>query len=65
MLKLKDITRLASAQYKRLMKADLVIIDDIMLFPVEWNLALALFNLINQLYENTYLIITTNKKATD
>jgi DNA replication protein DnaC len=34
-LKLKEVTRSALAQYKRLTKADLIIIDDIMLFPME------------------------------
>lgn len=64
-LKLKEVTRSALADYKRLIKADLIIIDDIMLFPMEKNMALALFNFINQVYENTCFIITTNKMATD
>lgn len=61
MLKMKDFTRTAMAEYKRLSKANLIIIDDIMLFPVEKSLAVKLFNFINQLYENTSFIITTNK----
>lgn len=61
MLKLRDFTRTAAIEYKRLMKANLLVIDDIMLFPVEKTLAVTLFNFINQLYENTSLIITTNK----
>jgi DNA replication protein DnaC len=61
MLKMKDITRTAQAEYKRLSKANLIVIDDIMLFPVEKSLAVSLFNFINQLYENTSFIITTNK----
>lgn len=61
MLKMKDITRTAQAEYKRLSKANLLVIDDIMLFPVEKNMAVSLFNFINQLYENTSFIITTNK----
>jgi len=65
MLKLKDITRSALADYKRLNKANLIVIDDIMLFPVEKNLAINLFNFINQLYETTSFIITTNKMPTD
>lgn len=63
MLKLKDMTRTAMADYKRLTKADLIVIDDIMLFPVEKNQAVALFNFINLLYESTCFIITTNKMA--
>jgi DNA replication protein DnaC len=61
MLKMKDVTRSAGAHYRRLAKADLIVIDDIMLFPVEKNQAVALFNFFNQLYENTSFIITTNK----
>lgn len=65
MLKMKEVTRTALAEYKRLSKANLIVIDDIMLFPVEKSQAVNLFNFINQLYENTSFIITTNKKPTD
>lgn len=65
MLKIKDMTKTAMTDYKRLAKADLIIIDDIMLFPVEKNQAIALFNFINQLFEDTCFIITTNKMAAD
>ena len=44
-----------------MLKANLVAIDDIMLFPVKKNEAVALFNLIDHLHENCSLIITTNK----
>ena len=65
MLKMKDFTRAAMADYKRLSKASLIVIDDIMLFPVEKNQAVSLFNFINNLYEKTSFIITTNKKPTE
>ena len=65
MLKMKDITRSAKGDYKRLTKANLIIIDDIMLFPVEKNIAVSLFNFINQIYEKTSFIITTNKKPAE
>ncbi len=65
MLKLKDLTKSYQAEYKRLEKANLIVIDDIMLFPVEKNLAVNFFNFINQLYENTSFIITTNKMPTE
>ncbi|MBS1923912.1 MAG: IS21-like element helper ATPase IstB [Bacteroidetes bacterium] len=65
MLKMKDITRSAKGDYKRLTRAHLVVIDDIMLFPVEKNIAVALFNFINLIYERTSLIITTNKKPAE
>jgi DNA replication protein DnaC len=65
MLKLKDVIRSASNEHKRLSKANIIVIDDIMLFPVEKNLAVSFFNFVNQVYENTSFIITTNKMPTD
>lgn len=64
-LKLRDVTRSAQSEYKRLIKANLIVIDDIMLFPVEKNQAVSFFNFVNQLYENTSFIITTNKAPAD
>lgn len=64
-LKMKDLAGSALADYKRLIKADLIVIDDIMLFPVEKSQAVSLFNFINLLYEKTCFIITTNKMATE
>lgn len=60
-LKMKNITRSATADYKRLCKAHLIVIDDIMMFPLEKEVAVSLFNFINQLYEKTSFVITTNK----
>jgi DNA replication protein DnaC len=61
MLKMKSITRSAAAEYKRLCKAHLIVIDDIMMFPIEKELAVGLFNFINLLFEKTSFVITTNK----
>jgi len=60
-LKMKDVTRTAAAEYKRLFKAHLIVIDDIMLMPVSKADAVAFFNFFNQTYERTSFIITTNK----
>ena len=60
-LKMKDITRTATAEYKRIMKSHLLVIDDIMMFPVAGQDAVAFFNLVNELHDKTSLIITTNK----
>lgn len=60
-LKLKDITRMAAAEYKRITRAHLLVIDDIMMFPVTQEDAVAFFNLINELHDKTSLCITTNK----
>jgi DNA replication protein DnaC len=51
--------------YGRLLKANLFVIDDIMLFAVEKAQAIALFNFINQLYEKTSFIVTINKKPAE
>ena len=60
-LKMKDITRNAMAQYKRIIKAHLLVIDDIMMFPVTGQETIAFFHLINELHEKASVIITTNK----
>lgn len=60
-LKLKDVTRSAKAEYNRLLKAQLLVIDDMMMFPVEKNEANRLFHLINHLHEQSSVIVTTNK----
>lgn len=65
MLKTREFARSAKAEYRRLLKADLIVVDDIMLFPVEKTEAVALFNFINQLYEKTSFIVTTNKKPAE
>ena len=65
MLKMKDFTATAMTDYKRLNKANLIVIDDIMLFPVEKLQAVTLFNFINQIYEQTSIIITTNKAPSE
>jgi len=60
-IKMKSITVIAAAEYKRLLKAQLLVIDDIMMFPLEKDVAIGLFQLINQMFERSSFIITTNK----
>lgn len=60
-LKMKDITRSAQAEYKRLLKAHLLVIDDIMMFALNKQQAVGLFNFINHLHEKASFIVTTNK----
>ena len=60
-LKMKDITRNAAAEYKRIIKAHLLVIDDIMMFPVTQQDAIAFFNLVNELHDKASIVITTNK----
>lgn len=60
-LRMKEMTATALNNYNRYLKAHLIAIDDIMLFPVKKHEAVALFNMINHLHEQCSLIITTNK----
>ncbi|WP_303329141.1 ATP-binding protein [Duncaniella muris] len=62
---MKSLATSAMMTYNRLLKADLVAIDDIMLFPVQKEDAAGFFNLINTLHEKASLIITTNKAPTE
>lgn len=55
------MTRSEKTDYQRVIKADLLVIDDLMMFPVEKDDANRMFHLINQLHEQTAIIITTNK----
>ena len=64
-IKMRDISPSAMSAYNRLLKANLIAIDDIMLLPVGKEEAVGFFNLINQLYEKTSVIITTNKAPTE
>ena len=64
-LRTKDISSAAMRTYLRITKADILSIDDIMLFPVKREDSTAFFNLINSLHEKVSLIITTNKSPTE
>lgn len=64
-LKTKEFAKTKMTEYKKLVGANLLVLDDIMLFPLEKNVAISFFNFINQIYENTSIIITTNKKPSD
>lgn len=64
-LRTKDISAAAMQTYSKIMHADLLAIDDIMLFPVKKEDSSAFFNLINTLHEKVSLIITTNKSPTE
>lgn len=61
MIKMKDITRSALTEYRKLLKAHLVIIDDIMMFTLDKQQAVGLFQFVNQLHEKASFIVTTNK----
>jgi DNA replication protein DnaC len=58
---MKDITRSAQIEYNKLLKANLLVIDDIMMFALEKKQAVQFFNFINHLHERASFIVTTNK----
>lgn len=64
-IKMKDISPTALRAYTRLIKAEILAIDDIMLLPIKREDAVGFFNLINMLHGNTSIIITTNKAPTE
>ena len=65
LLKMVDIQRKAGFRVNRILKADLIIIDEIGYTPIERKEANLFFNLISELYEKASVIITSNKKFDD
>jgi DNA replication protein DnaC len=64
-IKMKELSPTAMATYNKLLRANLLAIDDIMLLPAHKEDAAGFFNLINQLHERASVIITTNKAPTE
>ena len=61
LLKLSDVQRTADFRIRRILKSDLIIIDEIGYTPIDKREANLFFNLISELYEKSSLIITSNK----
>jgi DNA replication protein DnaC len=64
-LKTQEVLRTSRARYKRIIESDLVIIDDLMFMAMEKHEANLFFQLINKLYGQTSIIITSNKSPED
>jgi DNA replication protein DnaC len=64
-LKTQDVLRTSRARYKRIIESDLVIIDDLMFMAMEKHEANLFFQLINKLYGQASIIITSNKGPED
>lgn len=60
-LKTEEITRKSKARMKRIREADLVIIDDLMFMAMDKQEANMFFHLINDLYNQSSIILTSNK----
>ena len=57
----KDTNCSASIEYRCLTKANLMVIDDIMMVGPDARRSNAIFHFINDIYEKASIIITTNK----
>lgn len=61
LLKTAEIQRMSAFRLNRILKSDLVIIDEIGYSPIEKKEANLFFNIISELYEKKSVIITSNK----
>lgn len=61
LLRTVDIQRTAGFRINRILKSDLIIIDEIGYTPIERKEANLFFNLISELYEKASIIITSNQ----
>ncbi|MEN2777442.1 ATP-binding protein, partial [Acetivibrio clariflavus] len=63
--KTQEILRTSRTRYQRIVDSDLVIIDDLMFIAMEKHEANLFFQLINKLYGQSSIIITSNKGPED
>jgi DNA replication protein DnaC len=61
LLRTSEIQRTSKYRIRRIMKSDLIIIDEIGYTPIEKREANLFFNLISETYEHVSLIVTSNK----
>lgn len=61
LLKTAEFQKVSEYRVRRIMKSNVVIIDEIGYTPIEKKEANLFFNLISDLYENSSIIITSNK----
>ncbi|MCJ7487328.1 MAG: IS21-like element helper ATPase IstB [Candidatus Aminicenantes bacterium] len=61
LLKTAEVQKTSEYRIRRIMKSDLVIIDEIGYTPIEKREANLFFNMISELYEKVSVIVTSNK----
>lgn len=61
LLKTAEVQKSSEYRIRRIMKSDLIIIDEIGYTPIEKREANLFFNMISELYEKVPLIVTSNK----
>jgi len=64
-LKTQEVSSTSRSSIKRILESDLLIIDDLMFMAMEKNEANMFFQLVNKLYGQTSIIITSNKGPED
>ena len=64
-LKTHEITRKSKTRLKRIIESDLVIIDDLMFLAMDRQEGNLFFQLINKLYGQSSVIVTSNKGPED
>ncbi len=65
LLKTQEITRTSQIRMNRILKSDLVIIDDLMFLAMEKNESNLFFQFINKLYGQASIVLTSNKGPED
>ena len=65
LLKTVDVHRASAFRINRILKSDLIIIDEIGYTPIDKKEANYFFNIISELYERNSIIITSNKPFED
>jgi DNA replication protein DnaC len=61
LLKTGEVQKTSEYRIRRIMKSDLIIIDEIGYTPIEKREANLFFNMISELYEKVSVIVTSNK----
>ena len=61
LLKTREIIRKSQVRMNKIIDSDLVIIDDLMFMAMDKREANLFFHLINQLYDRSSIILTSNK----
>ena len=64
-LKTEEMTRKSRIRLKRIREANLVILDDLMFMAIDRREANLLFHLINELYNQSSILLTSNKGPGD
>lgn len=64
-LKTEEMTRKSKLRLKRIREANLVILDDLMFMAIDRREANLLFHLINELYNQSSILLTSNRGPGD